>query len=63
MLALYHLALGEYGIGLAQVYADVFANVALHHAGHHVPGLAVILLADHAALLLADFLQNDVFRI
>ena len=62
-LSLHLLALAEHGIGLAQVDADVFPQITLHHTCHNLPFFFIVLIKYNAPLLLADFLEDHVLRI
>ena len=46
-----------------EVDADIAPDIALHHAGHHILFLLIVLVVDNASLLLADFLENHVLGI
>ena len=59
-LALYLLCLVQDGVHLAQVDADVLAQVTLYDTGYHILLLLVPLVKLHAALFLTDFLQDDI---
>ena len=55
--------LGEHGIRLTQINADVPADITLYHAGHHILLLLEILVVNHAALFFPDLLQDHVLGI
>ena len=59
-LALYHLVFIENGVYLAQVNAHIPAEIALHHACHHIPFFSVILVVEDFALFFPDLLKNHV---
>ena len=54
--ALHLLILGQHGICLTQVDADIFADIALYHAGDNILFLLIILIVDHASLFFTDLL-------
>ena len=54
--ALYLLVLGQHGICLTQIDADVLAYITLYYAGHNILFLLVVLVVDHASLFLTDLL-------
>ena len=54
--ALHLLILGQHGICLTQVDADIFADIALHYTGYYILFLLIILIVDHASLFFTDLL-------
>ena len=53
----------QHGIRLAQVNADILAQVALDHARHHIPFLFIVLVIDYASLFFPNLLKNYVLCI
>ncbi len=63
MLALDHLVFVKYRVRSSEIDYEIASRVSLHDSGDNVLLLAVIIVIENSALLLAYLLKNNVLSV